>query len=204
MNRKQAIKWVAKPLVILLSITPLLLLGWDFLQDQLSANPISDITKTTGIWALRFLVITLAVTPLVKISGWGWLAQFRRMVGIFAFFYALLHFSTYLVLDQFFDWESIVADISKRPYITVGFASFVLLIPLAITSFNRMIKWMGSKRWNALHRLVYGIAIGGVIHYLWLVKADKQRPLMYGAIVFILLGIRVFYYFKKRTITKPK
>ncbi len=199
MNRKTAIKWIAKPCIILLSITPLLLLGWDFLQDQLSANPISDVTKTTGIWALRFLVITLTVTPFVKITGWGWLAQFRRMIGVFAFFYALLHFSTYLVLDQFFDWDSIVADIKKRPFITIGFASFVLLIPLAITSFNKMIKWLGSKRWTALHRLVYFIAIGGVIHYLWLVKADKQRPIIYGAIVLTLLGIRLFYYFKKQS-----
>ncbi|MBI3194482.1 MAG: sulfoxide reductase heme-binding subunit YedZ [Ignavibacteriae bacterium] len=192
------IKWIAKPVVFLSSLLPAIILTWQLLNDELSANPIDDITDATGTWTLRFLCITLAVTPLKTISGWNLVGQFRRMLGLFAFFYASLHFTTYIYLDQFFEWESIVADVAKRPFITVGFASFVLLIPLAVTSFNKMIKWLGGKRWKWLHRLVYLIAIGGVIHYLWLVKADTQRPLTYGAIVLVLLAIRVYYFFRSK------
>jgi sulfoxide reductase heme-binding subunit YedZ len=189
---------VLKPIVFILALTPAIILTWQLLNDELSANPIDDITDTTGTWTLRFLCITLAVTPLKKISGWSWVGQFRRMLGLFAFFFASLHFTTYIYLDQFFDWESIVADVAKRPFITVGFASFVLLIPLAVTSFNKAIKWLGGKRWNLLHRLVYLIAIGGVIHYLWLVKADTLRPMTYGGIVLALLGFRLYFYLKPK------
>ena len=204
MNLSKKIKWIFKPIFFIAALIPLGVLTYDFFTDQLSANPISDITHETGIWALRFFVLTLAVTPIRKISGWGWIAQFRKMIGLFAFFYALLHFTTYVYLDQFFDWDSIVADVRKRPFITVGFASFVLLIPLAITSLNRLIKWLGSKRWKALHRLVYVVAIGGVIHYYWLVKADIRRPLIYGAIVLCLLAIRFIYYLRSRASTRTQ
>ncbi len=200
MTQKQTIKWIVKPTIFLASLLPAIILTWQLLNDELSANPIDDITDATGTWILRFLCITLAVTPLKKISGWNWVGQFRRMLGLFAFFYASLHFTTYIYLDQFFDWESIVEDVAKRPFITVGFASFALLIPLAVTSFNKAIKWLGGKRWKWLHRLVYLISIGGVIHYLWLVKADKQRPMTYGGIVLILLGIRIYYYFRSKKV----
>ena len=185
-------KRVIKPLVFLLSLSPLVLLAWNAYNGDLSANPISDITNVTGTWTLRFLLITLAVTPLRMISGWNIMSQLRRMLGLFAFFYVCLHFTTYIWLDQFFQFDEILKDIGKRPFITVGFASFILLIPLAITSTNRMMKWLGGRRWRLLHRLVYATAIGGVIHYLWLVKADKQRPIIYGVLFAILLGYRVW------------
>jgi sulfoxide reductase heme-binding subunit YedZ len=184
--------------VFLLCLLPLGVLVWNALNDQLSANPIDDITDETGTWTLRFIVITLCVTPLRRITGWAPLQQLRRMFGLFAFFYGLLHFSTYIYLDQFFAWEEIAADIAKRPFILVGFTSFILMIPLAATSTDRITRWMGGKRWNRLHRLVYVTAIGGVIHYLWLVKADTQRPLTYGAIVAVLLGYRLWRFLAKR------
>ena len=145
-------------------------------------------------------MVTLAITPLRKLTGWNWLLQFRRMTGLFAFFSVCLHFLTYVYLDQFFLWEEILADVQKRPFITVGFASFVLMIPLALTSNDRVTKWMGGKRWQKLHRLVYVIALGGVIHYLWLVKADTQRPITYGAVLAVLLGLRAWYFLKPRLV----
>ncbi|MEX1139464.1 MAG: protein-methionine-sulfoxide reductase heme-binding subunit MsrQ [Bacteroidota bacterium] len=175
-------------------LSPFLLLGFNAYTGNLSANPIDDITDATGIWTLRFLLVTLAVTPVRKIAGWNWLLQIRRMVGLFAFFSVSLHFFTYLYLDQFFLWEEILSDISKRPFIAVGFASFLLLIPLAATSTDRMTKWLGGKTWTRLHRLVYFSALGGVIHYLWLVKADTQSPLVYGAILAVLMGIRLWFF----------
>lgn len=194
MTQSQWIGRVFKPLVFLLCLLPFAFLIHGALTGSLSANPIDDFTDTTGTWTLRFLLITLAITPLRKIAGWNWLLRFRRMTGVFAFFYALLHFTTYVYLDQFFDWAEILADVQKRPFITVGFASFLLLIPLAATSTDRITKWIGAKRWNALHRLVYVIAIGGVVHYLWLVKADTQRPLTYGALLAVLLGFRLWVF----------
>ena len=145
-------------------------------------------TGDLGVNPIEF--ITLSVTPLRKISGWNGLIKFRRMLGLFAFFYALLHFSTYIVLDHFFDFQRIMKDILKRPYVTVGFTAFVLMIPLAITSTAGMIRRLG-KRWQQLHRLVYIAAIAGVIHFYWQVKADIRRPLQYGAILAILLGYRI-------------
>jgi sulfoxide reductase heme-binding subunit YedZ len=192
----QRIRFIARPLVFLACLSPFLILGWDAYRGALSANPIDDVTDTTGTWTLRFLMITLAVTPIRKITGWNRLLQFRRMFGLFAFFSGTLHFFTYLYLDQFFLWEEILADIPKRPFITVGSLSFLLMIPLALTSTDRIAKWMGGKRWNRLHKLVYVSAVGGVIHYLWLVKADVQRPLTYGAILAVLLGVRAWYYLK--------
>jgi len=192
-TQAQWIRNFFKPVAFVLSLLPFLLLGFDWYLDQLSANPIDDITDATGTWTLRFIMITLALTPLRKVTGWNWLVQFRRMTGLFAFFSVSLHFTTYIYLDQFFLWEEILADIQKRPFITVGFASFLMMIPLAVTSTDRMTKWIGGKRWKRLHRLVYVIALGGVVHYLWLVKADTQRPLTYGAILLILLGSRLWF-----------
>ncbi len=198
MTRPQWIRRVWKPGAFLLALLPFLLLAYQWSADQLSANPIDDVTDTTGTWTLRFLMITLSITPLRKITGWNWLLQFRRMIGLFAFFSVSLHFLTYIYLDQFFLWEEILLDVPKRPFITVGFASFLLMIPLALTSNDRITKWMGGKRWQRLHRLVYAVALGGVIHYLWLVKADAQRPLTYGAILLVLLGSRVWFSLKPR------
>lgn len=196
MDTTQRIRFIFKPIVFLACCAPFVLLGVDAARGALSANPIDDITDATGTWTLRFVMITLAVTPLRKITGWNRILQFRRMFGLFAFFSGTLHLFTYLYLDQFFLWEEILADIPQRPFITVGFLSFLLMIPLAATSTDRIAKWMGGKRWNRLHKLVYLTGIGGVLHYLWLVKADVQRPLIYGGILAVLLGIRVWYALK--------
>ena len=179
-----------KTLAVITCLVPFGQLAYKAYTGDLGVNPIEFITHFTGDWALIFLLITLSVTPLRKISGWNRLIQFRRMLGLFAFFYALLHFSTYIVLDHFFDFQRIMKDILKRPYVTVGFTAFVLMIPLAITSTAGMIRRLG-KRWQQLHRLVYIAAIAGVIHFYWQVKADIRRPLQYGAILAILLGYRI-------------
>jgi sulfoxide reductase heme-binding subunit YedZ len=200
MTRAQWEIRVAKVVVFLLALLPLGLLLYGAAMGELSANPIKDVTEETGIWTLRFIVITLSITPLRKISGWSRFARFRRMVGLFAFFYGFLHLTTYVYLDQFLAFDEILKDVAKRPFITVGFAAFVLMIPLAITSPNRFVRWMGGKRWQLLHRLVYGVALCGVFHYLWLVKADTSRPLRYGAVVAALLLFRVWDYLKCRGI----
>ncbi|WP_445367890.1 sulfite oxidase heme-binding subunit YedZ [Methylomonas sp. BW4-1] len=185
-----------KLLVFLAALLPLGLLLTAAWQDQLGANPIEKITHKTGYWTLTFLLISLGVTPLRQLSGANWLVRLRRMLGLFAFFYACLHFSTYLVLDQFFDWPAIAKDILKRPYITVGFAAFVLLIPLAVTSTNAMQRRLGGKNWKRLHGLVYPIAAAGVVHFAWLVKKDLSRPLLFGGILVLLLVLRWFYKIK--------
>jgi methionine sulfoxide reductase heme-binding subunit len=164
--------------------------SWEALS--LGVNPIELVTRSTGTWTLVFLLITLAVTPLRRLTGWNWLVRLRRMFGLFAFFYALLHFTTYVWLDVFFDLEAIAKDIVKRPFITVGFAAFVLLIPLAITSTDAMTRRLGGKRWQQLHRLVYAIAVLGVLHYWWLVKRDLTEPIVYATVLAVLLAARVF------------
>ncbi len=179
-----------KPLVFTLSLLPLVYLAFASVSDGLGANPIEVITHFTGDWTLRFLLLTLAITPIRGWTGWHWLIKIRRMLGLYAFFYAVLHFLTWLVLDQFFDWSGIIEDVVKRPYITIGFSAFVMLIPLAATSTNAMIRRLGSK-WRKLHRLVYVIGIFGVVHYLWLVKADLLEPFIYTLILALLLGSRV-------------
>jgi sulfoxide reductase heme-binding subunit YedZ len=184
--------------VFLVCLGPLANLGWKAYQHNLGANPIEVITHATGDWTLRFLLITLSVTPLRKLTKQPWLIRFRRMFGLFAFFYVSLHFSTYIWLDKFFGVHEILADVLKRKFITVGFAGFVLLIPLAITSTTGWIRRLGGKRWQALHRLIYVSAIAGVIHYLWLVKADRTKPLEYGFVLFVLLGYRVAAWFSAR------
>ena len=179
-----------KPLLFLICLIPFGQLAYGAYIGDLGVNPIEFITRFTGSWALIILIASLAVTPLRRITGWNELIKFRRMLGLFAFFYALLHFSIYLVLDHFFDFPAIGKDILKRPYVTAGFIGFVVMIPLAITSTATMIRRLG-KRWQQLHRLVYVAAIAGVIHFYWLVKADISRPAQYGAVLALLLGYRL-------------
>jgi sulfoxide reductase heme-binding subunit YedZ len=181
-----------KALIFLAALIPLGKLIALGLSDGLGANPIEKITHATGYWTLSFLMLTLSVTPLRKLSGWHWLARTRRMLGLYAFFYACLHFLTYLVLDQFFDWAGILKDIVKRPYITVGFPAFLLLIPLAITSTDGMARRLGGKNWRNLHRLVYVTALAGVVHFWWLVKKDISSPLNFACILAVLLGYRLY------------
>jgi len=173
--------------VCLLPLARLFVLGSG---GGLGANPIEFITHSTGTWTLVGLLVPLSVTPLRRLTGRADLIRYRRMLGLFAFFYAILHFMTYLWLDQFFDFASIAKDIVKRPFITVGFAAFVLLIPLAVTSTRVMMRRLG-RRWQPLHRLVYLIALLGVIHYVWLVKKDLTQPLMFGAVLVLLLAMRL-------------
>ena len=163
-----------------------------FIHD-LTANPIEFITLSTGIWTLSFLMASLAVTPLRRITGQNWLIRFRRLLGLFAFFYANLHFLIYLVLDQTFDLDSILHDIGKRPFITMGFTAFVLMIPLALTSTAWSIRKLGGRRWNLLHRLVYASAVAAVIHYWWKVKADTRIPEIYAVILGVLLLSRILW-----------
>ncbi|MEC5386402.1 protein-methionine-sulfoxide reductase heme-binding subunit MsrQ [Uliginosibacterium sp. H3] len=187
-----------KVVVFLLCLLPVGHMAWGIYTDNLGANPVEYITRGTGDWVLRFLLITLAITPLRKLTGLPWLVRLRRMLGLFAFFYVVLHLITYLWLDQSFDWQAIVKDIVKRPFITVGFAAFVLMTPLAVTSTNAMIRRLGGKRWQALHRAIYAIGVLGVVHYWWLVKRDISEPLMYAAILAVLLGLRVWWKWQEK------
>ncbi len=182
-------KWM-KVLVFVLCLSPALLLVWKGFNGGLGANPIEFITHATGDWTLRFLAITLAVTPLRKLLRLPELVRFRRMLGLFAFFYVCLHLMTYLWLDKFFSWSEIVKDVVKRPFVTAGFTAFVLLVPLAVTSTAGWIRRLGGKRWQLLHRLIYVSAVAGVIHYYWLVKSDITLPVFYAAIFFLLLAYR--------------
>jgi len=161
-------------------------------MGNLGANPIEAVTLVTGRWTLRLLLITLTVSPLRRLTGWQPVVRFRRMLGLFAFFYGSLHFTIYVAIDQFFGWSFILADIAKRPYITVGFAGFVSMMPLALTSTTGWIRRLGGRRWQRLHRLVYLSALFGVIHFLWKVKADTRDPLLYGAVLAGLLGFRAW------------
>ncbi|MGC2331928.1 MAG: protein-methionine-sulfoxide reductase heme-binding subunit MsrQ [Candidatus Acidiferrales bacterium] len=190
MNAILTSKWT-KVVVFLLCLVPLGLLIWRAIEGDLSANPINYIEHRTGDWTLRFIVITLAISPLRKILRMPQLIRFRRMLGLFAFFYGCLHFSTWFGLDLTFDVSDIAKAIAKRPFITVGFFGFVLLIPLALTSTAASIRRLGGKRWRMLHRLIYITAIAGVIHYWWLVKSDIHKPLEYALLVGILLAWRL-------------
>ena len=184
----------AKPAVFLVSLVPLALLARAafFDVDALGANPIEAINRELGDWALRFLLLTLAVTPLRQLTGRHELVRLRRMLGLFAFFYATLHVASYAGLDQQFNWDEIVKDIIKRPFITVGFVSFVLLLPLAATSTNAMVRRLGGRRWRNLHRLVYVIGAGAVLHFFWMVKSDIREPLVYAVLLALLLGYRLW------------
>ena len=202
MHKLLSSKWL-KVLVFLLCLVPVGILGWRAVHGDLTANPIEFITHATGDWTLRFLLITLAITPLRMLLGLPELVRFRRMLGLFAFFYACLHFSTWLVLDKFFDISEIWKDVLKRRFITVGFAAFLLLIPLALTSTAGWIRRLGGKRWQALHRLIYLSAALGVIHYYWLVKSAVIRPLTYAAILAVLLLYRLIAWLANRRRRAP-
>ena len=192
MNRGLLTRRVIKPLVFVGLLVPAALLVRDAFTGNLSANPIEDITHRLGWWGLTILLATLAVTPLRRVTGWSQLISLRRMVGLAAFCYLSLHFLTYVVLDQFFSVRDIVDDVANRPYITVGFASYALLVPLAVTSTKKMVRRLGGKRWVRLHRLVYVAAAGGVLHFLWLVKADARDPTIFGVVLVALLGFRIW------------
>ncbi|MDE2048675.1 MAG: sulfoxide reductase heme-binding subunit YedZ [Betaproteobacteria bacterium] len=182
-----------KLLVFALALTPFARLVWLAFHDGLGANPVEFVTRSTGWWTLFFLCVTLAVTPLRRMLALHWLLRLRRMLGLFAFFYVVLHFTTYLWWDQDFAVASIAKDIVKRPFITVGFAAFVLLVPLAATSFNAAVRWLGGARWQALHRLVYGVVCLGALHFWWM-KAGKNlllEPGIFAAVVALLLGYRL-------------
>ena len=207
MSADRRIRWVAKPLVFASALIPFSYLVWRGLNGNLTADPLTEVTNETGIWTLRFVVLTLALTPLRRISGWNVLVRFRRMIGLFAFFYASLHFLTYVVGDRFASldfpdgfvavstlqnlllamWE----DIAERPYITVGFIGFVSMVPLALTSTKGWIRRLGGRNWQRIHRLVYLTGIAGVTHYWWKVKADTLHPAIYASIVAVLLGFRL-------------
>lgn len=177
--------------VFILALVPFVRMAIHALTGGLGTNPIEEVTHRTGWWTLTFLMLTLAVTPARKLTGVGWLIKLRRMLGLYAFFYAFLHFSIYLGIDQFFAFNYILEDIMDRPYITVGFTAFLMLIPLAATSTKKMVKRLGGRRWNRLHRLVYVAAALGVLHFLWLVKADIREPALFGGVLVTLLGYRL-------------
>lgn len=179
-----------KTAVFLLCLAPLGALGARIAGGEVPPNPVETLTHFTGDWALRLLLVTLAVTPLRRLSGWGWLLRLRRMLGLFAFFYAVLHLATYLWLDQFFDWGAIAEDVLERPYITLGFAAFLVLVPLAVTSTRGWVRRLG-RRWQILHRGVYVAAVLAVLHFLWLVKGDPTEPLIYAGVLALLLAARL-------------
>jgi sulfoxide reductase heme-binding subunit YedZ len=186
---REPLRAASKAALFLLCLAPLLLLVWRVVDGRLGANPVEAVVHDTGAWTLRLLLVTLAVTPLRRLTGWASLVRFRRMLGLFAFFYGLLHFTAYLWLDRALDWPTIIDDIAKRPYITVGFAALILMVPLAVTSTKGWLRRLGP-RWKRLHRLVYPIAVLGVLHYLWLVKADLLEPGIYAGILGLLLLAR--------------
>jgi sulfoxide reductase heme-binding subunit YedZ len=196
------VTWI-KTAAFFASLIPLARLAWLGVHNRLGANPIEYITHSSGWWTLAFLLITLSVTPLRRLLNQPWLLRLRRMFGLFAFFYACLHFTTYVWLDQFFDWPEIVKDVGKRPFITVGFSAFVLLIPLAATSTNAMVKRLGGRRWQILHRLVYAIAALGVLHFWWLVKKDITEPFIFASLLALVLIIRLLYLLKQQRSASP-
>ena len=198
MTSSQLTRNVLKPIVFVAALGPLAWLVYNAFWGDLGANPIETITNSTGIWTLRFIVITLAITPARWITKWNPIITFRRMIGLFAFFYGTIHFMIYFVLDRSLMFDGLWEDIVKRPYITVGFTGFVLMIPLALTSTKGWIRRLGGQRWNLVHKLVYVTGVLGVVHYLWKVKLDVTNPLIYGAIVGVLLSVRVVRWLSKR------
>lgn len=209
MTANQVVKWILKPAIFVAALGPFAWLVWAGLTGNLSANPLEDLTNQTGLWTLRFLCITLAVTPVRRITRWNPLIRFRRMTGLFAFFYGSMHFLTYAIADRFagLDFpDGIVAvstlrnliasvgdDVYKRPFITLGFTAFMLILPLALTSTAGMIRRLGGRRWQALHRLIYASAIIAVLHYWWLVKVDLRSPQRYAILIGVLLMFRLVW-----------
>ncbi|MCW8831098.1 MAG: sulfoxide reductase heme-binding subunit YedZ [Gammaproteobacteria bacterium] len=192
----KTISFVIKPVLFLLCLLPLGVLVWAVFNDMLGANPAERLTRETGEWTLRFLLITLAVTPVRKLLRSPWLIKLRRMLGLYVFFYASIHMLTYIWFDQFFDVDEIIRDVIKRPFITVGFLAFILLIPLVLTSTNKMIRRL-KKNWVKLHKLIYVIAVLAILHFFWLVKADYQELIVYGLILLLLLFYRLYQQRKK-------
>ncbi len=185
-------------------LVPLAILAWDALHWHLGANPLEYVTHTTGALTLFFLLLSLAVTPIRKLLGLGWMVKFRRTFGLFAFFYGCLHLMTYVWFDKFFSWTAIVRDVIKRPFIALGMFAFLLLVPLAITSTRKMIKRLGGKRWNLLHRIVYVAAVSGVLHYYLLVKADVRKPLLFAAGFGVVFLYRlVLHFLPERPLQRP-
>jgi sulfoxide reductase heme-binding subunit YedZ len=206
MTRVQLLRWLVKPTAFAASLVPLGLLLRDALTGGLGANPVEEITHRTGLTAITLLMVTLAVTPASQLLGAGWLVRLRRMLGLFAFTYAVLHFLTYLADQTLFTGEGlslsiVVEDVAERPYVTVGFATFLLLVPLAVTSTRGWVKRLGGKRWQRLHGLVYLAAAGAVFHFLWLVKADTTRPTVYGIVLVVLLSYRLV---RSRSARRPR
>ena len=185
------------------ALVPLALIGWDWWRGQLGANPLDFVTRTTGTLTLVFLVLTLAVTPLRKVTGVQWLIRFRRMLGLYAFFYGSLHLLAYVWFDKWFDLRAIAQDVARRRFILVGMFAFTTMLPLAVTSTDRMIKRLGGKRWQKLHRVTYVSAAAGVFHYYLLVKSDTRKPLLFAAAVALLLGFRLFITYTKGPKAKP-
>lgn len=188
-----------KAAVFLLCLAPLGVLLWKGFQGTLGANPVDVITRSTGKWTLTFLVVTLSVTPLRRLTNSPWLVRFRRMLGLFAFFYGTLHLTTYIWLDKFFNVHEMVHDIAKRRFITAGMTAWSLMLPLALTSTAGWIRRLGGRRWQRLHRLIYFSAAAGVVHFIWLIKADLRRPLIYGTILACLLAYRAATWLIART-----
>jgi methionine sulfoxide reductase heme-binding subunit len=202
MTQTQWARRVIKPAVFLACLIPVSLLVYGAFWGDLGANPVETITNTTGIWTLRLIVITLAITPARWLTKWNTIIQFRRMLGLFAFFYASLHFASYIVLDQFFDWRGMLVDIGKRPFILAGTLTFVLMVPLAVTSTKGWIRRLG-RRWQMLHRLIYVSAVCAAVHFAWKVKVISGDPVVYAALVALLLGFRVVWAMRKR-IERPR
>ncbi|MBI4420800.1 MAG: sulfoxide reductase heme-binding subunit YedZ [Gemmatimonadetes bacterium] len=190
MTRTQLVRYVAKPAIFVVALVPLTKILFDGVTGGLGAEPIRELQLRTGWWTLTLLLVTLSVSPLRRLTGWNELIRFRRMIGLFAFFYAVLHFTNYVGVDQFFSWPDIVEDIVKRPWITIGFTALVTLVPLAATSTQRMVRRLG-KRWGQLHRLIYVAAACGVLHYLWLVKKDTRGPVLFALVLVLLLAMRL-------------
>ena len=192
-----------KLVVFVNALVPLALLAWDWRRGQIGANPLNFLTRTTGTLTLVFLTLTLAVSPLRKLTGAQWLVRLRRMVGLYAFFYGSIHFLTYVWFDKAFDFAAITQDVARRSFILFGMLGFFLMLPLAITSTDKMIKRLGGKRWQRLHRLTYVAAIAGVVHFYLLVKSDTRKPLVFAALVGLLLGYRLYVSYSKRLKAKP-
>ncbi len=188
---------ITKPIVFAAALLPLAQLVFDGVRGELGANPIEKITHQTGLWTLILLLVTLAVTPLRRITGLYWLIQYRRMLGLFAFFYGVLHLMTYVWLDQFFDFRAMLHDVYKRPFITAGFSAFLLMLPLALTSTKAAIRRLG-KKWQMLHRLVYLSTLAGVTHFIWLVKRDLTEPLIYAGVLVLLMLPRAYFWLREQ------
>jgi methionine sulfoxide reductase heme-binding subunit len=195
-----------KALLFPICLLPLVYLTWRGLADRLGADPIREVQIQTGLWTLRFLAATLSVTPIRRLMGWNWLVKYRRMLGLFTFFYASVHLSWWVGVDWFFDFPAMWEEIVKHKYILVGMATFLLMTPLAITSTKGWVRRLGGHRWAQLHRLVYACAIGGTVHYLWAVKKDTFFPVVYFAVFAVLLGYRAYVRWggRRRAVVAPR